>query len=281
MSLKLTTSRILLLLCLGFSFLALQFSAEIVPAQTAPTVTAPIVAITVEKEVERPQNLFTQGLIFYNQHLYESTGRYNQSALYAYPASELLQKGGLGTVAKLNLPDSVFAEGLAQALGELYLLTWQEGLIYVIDPGDLTIKRSFHQPIIGWGLAFDGQNLWRSDGTDRLQKHKVGDFSPIGEPLEVRDGQNPVKDLNELEWDPGSGLLLANIWHSDLVAAIDLKSGQVKYYLDLSLISQKERSQNGHNSEAVANGLAFDSQGQLWVTGKLWPRIYRISYTAP
>ena len=85
---------------------------------------APIVAVTVEKEVERPQNHFTQGLIFYNQLLYESTGLYEKSALHAYPASELDQKGGLGTEAQLNLPPEVFAEGLAEAQGDLYLLTW-------------------------------------------------------------------------------------------------------------------------------------------------------------
>jgi glutamine cyclotransferase len=226
--------------------------------------------------------MFTQGLIFYNRHLYESTGLYDKSALHTYPAAELDQKGGLGTEAQLNLPPEVFAEGLAEANGDLYLLTWNEGLVYVVDPSTLEIKNTIHQSMEGWGLAYDGRTFWRSDGSDRLQKHQVGDFAPMGDPLLVKDGQNPVRQLNELEWEARSGLILANIWHTALVAAIDPASGQVRYYLDLSELAQKELDKHdGSKSEAVANGLAIDGQGRLWATGKLWPTIYRISYNAP
>jgi glutamine cyclotransferase len=242
---------------------------------------AKVIPVTVEKEVERPQGLFTQGLIFYNGHLYESTGLYEKSALHSYPASELEHQGGLGTEAQLNLAPEVFAEGLAQAGDLLYLLTWQEGLVYKVDPKILEIIETIRQPIEGWGLAFDGQFLWRSDGSSRLQKHQTGDFMPVGPPLEVKDGPDQVSQLNELEWDPRSGLMLANIWHTDLVAAIDLNTGQVEYYLDLGQIASKERSQGGNSSEAVANGLAIDDQGRLWVTGKFWPQIYQIDYSAP
>jgi glutamine cyclotransferase len=250
------------------------------PAQS-PTV-APIVTVNIEKEVERPHDLFTQGLIFYEGHLYESTGLYNKSALHVYPAAELEEKGGLGTEARLNLPPEVFAEGLAEAQGDLYLLTWQEGLVYKVDPGSLTVKDTIHQTIEGWGLAYDGQYLWRSDGSARLQRHNPGDFAPVGEPLLIKDGENPVTNLNELEWDASSGLILANIWHKDLVAVIDPTFGLVKYYLDLSPLADKERARpENSDSEAVANGLAIDSQGRLWATGKLWTSIYFISYTAP
>ncbi|MDR0622042.1 MAG: glutaminyl-peptide cyclotransferase [Deltaproteobacteria bacterium] len=246
------------------------------------TPSAPIVPVKLEREVERPQNHFTQGLIFYNQLLYESTGLYEKSALHAYPATELDQKGGLGTEAQLNLPPEVFAEGVAEAKGDLYLLTWQEGLIYVVDPSTLEIKDTIRQPIEGWGLAHDGRYLWRSDGSDRLQKHQTGDFAPVGDPLSVRDGQNPVRRLNELEWDARSGLILANIWHSDLVAAIDPASGQVRYYLDLTPLADKERARSATpDDQAVTNGLAIDAQGRLWVTGKLWPSVYLVTYSAP
>ncbi|MDR2386826.1 MAG: glutaminyl-peptide cyclotransferase, partial [Deltaproteobacteria bacterium] len=227
---------------LGLAFLLLALSlglSGLAQAQDSPQgqdfglgfrPVAPVVKVTIEKAVERPQEMFTQGLIFYNQHLYESTGLYNKSALHSYPAAELEQKGGLGTQAQLNLPPEVFAEGLAQANGILYLLTWNEGLVYLVDPSSLEIKKTIHQAMEGWGLAYDGQTFWRSDGSDRLQKHQVENFAPTGEPLQVRDGQNPVRHLNELEWEAKSGLILANIWHSALVAAIDPASGLVKYY---------------------------------------------------
>jgi glutamine cyclotransferase len=243
---------------------------------------APIIQITVDKEVERPQDMFTQGLVFLDRRLYESTGRYEKSALHVYPDGELDQKGGLGTEAQLNLPKEVFAEGLAAAGGELYLLTWQEGLIYAVDPSIMEIKRTIRQPGEGWGLAYDGRHLWRSDGSDRLQRHQTGDFAPVGQPLLVKDGQNPVRQLNELEWDPASGLMLANIWRTNLAAAIDLSSGQVKYYLDLSPLADKQKGLPGAGDpEAVANGLAIDDRGRLWATGKLWPMIYRISHAQP
>ncbi|MDR2367714.1 MAG: glutaminyl-peptide cyclotransferase [Deltaproteobacteria bacterium] len=252
------------------------------PRGLAFTPSAPIVPVTMEKEVERPQGMFTQGLVFFGPRLYESTGLYQKSALHTYPATELGLKGGLGTEAQLNLPPEVFAEGLAEAGGDLYLLTWQEGLVFIVDPSTLTVKETIRQPMEGWGLAHDGRFLWRSDGSDRLQKHQPGDFAPTGDPLSVRDGQNPVRQLNELEWDARSGLMLANLWHSDLVAAIDLASGQVRYYLDLGPIAAKERARaQGSPAEAVANGLAIDGQGRLWVTGKLWPSVYQISYPAP
>jgi glutamine cyclotransferase len=180
------------------------------------------------------------------------------------------------------LPPEVFAEGLAEANGELYLLTWNEGIVYVIEPSNLEVKNTIHQAMEGWGLAYDGRTFWRSDGSDRLQKHQAGDFAPTGDPLLVKDGQNPVRRLNELEWDQRSGLILANIWHTDLIAAIDPATGSVRYYLDLTPLAEKERQKSGgQNAEAVANGLAIDGQGRLWVTGKLWPSLYHISYRAP
>ncbi|MDR1308338.1 MAG: glutaminyl-peptide cyclotransferase, partial [Deltaproteobacteria bacterium] len=254
-----------------------------VPHLVSAQTTAPVIPVTVEETVGRPQGLFTEGLVFFGQRLFESTGLYGQSALHAFPASELGLPGGLGTEARLSLPPEVFGEGLTQAGGELFLLTWREGRVFVADPGTLEIKRSYWQPIEGWGLAFDGRDLWRSDGTSLLQRHSVPDFSPVGQAVEVHDGPRPVDRLNELEWDPAQGLMLANIWHSDLVAAIDLGSGLVRYFLDLGPISAAERASIGGQDagEAVANGLAIDARGRLWATGKFWPRIYRLSFRAP
>ncbi|MDR1298517.1 MAG: glutaminyl-peptide cyclotransferase [Deltaproteobacteria bacterium] len=241
---------------------------------------APVVPVTVEHVAGRPQNHFTQGLLFYGNRLYESTGLYGQSALHVFPASELEQPGGLGTEVVLGLPEEVFAEGIAEADGVVYILTWREGVILAVDPrAGLRVARTVFQPGEGWGLAYDGSFFWRSDGSDRLQKIDPGTLAPTGPPLLVRDGDKPVRQLNELEWDPRSRLLLANIWHSDLVAAISLDDGRVRFYLDLGSFAKEERDALG--AEATANGLALDDRGRLWATGKLWPRVYRVSYEAP
>jgi glutamine cyclotransferase len=265
---------LIFLACGGRSVLSASDAQNI--GQNRSQTTAPIIPVTVQQVVERPADLFTQGLVFYRQHLYESTGLYKKSAVHVYPVSELHIPEGLGTQAILQLPDEIFAEGLALANGELYLLSWQEGIVFVIDPADLTVKQNIFQPGEGWGLAYDGRYLWRSDGSDRLQRYLPGKFEPNGAPLLVKDGTTPLRQLNELEYDSKNNLMLANIWHSDLVAAISLEDGQVKYYLDLGEIAQREMAELGR--EAVANGLAIDGEGNLWATGKLWPRIYRLSY---
>jgi glutaminyl-peptide cyclotransferase len=99
--------------------------------------------------------------------------------------------------------------------------------------------------------------------------------------LEVRDSSGPVGRLNELELDPVEGLILANIFGSDLIAAIDPAAGLVAYYLDLSAVAAAERARSPRPVEAVLNGLAFDEDGRLWVTGKLWSALYQLSYDRP
>ncbi|MDR0356403.1 MAG: glutaminyl-peptide cyclotransferase [Deltaproteobacteria bacterium] len=271
-------SRFFFNLFVGLFFLALFWASPLTESLSAADRigSAPILPVTVEQVVERPPDLFTQGLLFHDGQLFESSGLYKKSALRVYPASQLSSPGVLSAAKTLPLPPQIFAEGLAVAAGELYLLTWREGLVFVVDPVDLEVKRTIFQPGEGWGLTFDGQNLWRSDGSHRLQRHDPGDFRPNGPPLEVRDGAKQLRQLNELEWDRTNNLLLANIWGSDLVAAISPEDGSTLYYLDLSDIAEKEKA--ALSVEAVANGLAFDAEGRLWITGKLWPRLYRISY---
>jgi len=234
---------------------------------------APIYPLEATIAATRYGDFFTQGLFFYQGFLFESTGLYGQSAMFKWS----LDKETLSLSAKFQLPKALFGEGSALVDGDIYLLTWREGVLLRLSAATLALKDTIFYQGEGWGLTYDGQRLWRSDGSHKLYPHKP-DFSPDGEPLLVFDDQKPVKFLNELEWDPVSKLIFANIWHKNLVAAINPVSGQVEYYLDFSSLKKKEKP---FDPEAVLNGLAFDENNNLYLTGKFWSHLYKADWKRP
>ncbi|MDR2455040.1 MAG: glutaminyl-peptide cyclotransferase [Deltaproteobacteria bacterium] len=259
---------------LGIFFTALGLAS-------APSLAAgqtPVIKARSDLAIERPAGLFTQGLLFHEGSLFESAGLYGQSAVYRWPRPD---KAGLlkAPLAAAKLPSELFAEGLAALSGKLYLLTWREGVVIALDPSTLGVLETFFAPGEGWGLAAIGGDLWSSDGSSLLTLRDLGTLArKEGRQIAVHDDQGPVENLNELEFDPKSGLILANIWQSDLVAAIDPENGQVRYYLDLSELARKERADSSRPDDAVANGLAIDEDGRLWITGKYWTRLYRLAF---
>lgn len=221
---------------------------------------------------------YTQGLFLHGGNLYESSGLYGRSAVTRWSFGGDRSPEPL---ARTALSDQYFAEGACEALGDIYVLTWREQTGFILADGDLSLKGWFRYEGEGWGLSFDGRRLWRSDGGSRLYPHRPGDFAPDGEPLTVRDGDEEVFYLNELEWDQNTGLMLANIYGSDRVAAVDLTDGRVRFWLDAApLVDQAVKdglANAGNPLDTVLNGLAVDGP-TLWLTGKLWPKMYRISW---
>jgi glutaminyl-peptide cyclotransferase len=209
---------------------------------------------------------FTQGLVFHEGRLLESTGLYGQSTLRQVD----LETGQV----LLSVPVSAeyFAEGLTLFGGQLLQLTWQaeRGFVYRLD--DLTRTGEFAYRGEGWGLTHDGARLIMSDGTSRLRFLDPATFAVVGT-LDVSDALGPVQRLNELEWVRGQ--IWANIWQTDRIARIDPVSGQVLGYLDLTgLLSTAD--QQGREVD-VLNGIAFDPLAdRIFVTGKLWPRLFEI-----
>lgn len=232
---------------------------------TAAMGTAPMtVAEAVNSYTHDPQ-AFTQGLVFHDGVLYESTGGRGTSSLRRVA----LESGAI--LEQVTIPHPYFAEGLALLEERLYQLTWQENTAFVYDRGSLKPIATLSYAGEGWGLATDGQSLVLSDGTNVLRFLEPSTFQVV-RTLPVVDGSEYVHYLNELEWVRGE--IWANVWHRDQIARIDPRSGRVIAWLDLAHLAPPIRTEN---PEAVPNGIAFDQRtGRVFVTGKLWPVLYEI-----
>jgi glutamine cyclotransferase len=252
---------------------AAAISGPAAPVQVAPAQVTPVLEARILNIRPHDKGRYTQGLFIRDGVWFESSGGFGVSAFTREPA-------GSSGPGRRALPPDCFAEGADWAEGEIYLLTWLNGRGFVLDPEELTVKREFTYPGEGWGLAWDGRRLWRSDGSPRLYPHRPGDFAPDGQPVLVRDGQTGVKHLNELEWDPATGLMLANVYGLDRVAAIDLADGAVRFWLDaapLRSLAVQHGLPSPPSLDTVLNGLARDGQ-TLWLTGKFWPLSFQIAW---
>lgn len=208
---------------------------------------------------------FTQGLLFADGKLYESTGGYGTSAL------RILDLASGRVLRERRLPDDRFGEGLALSGGRLHQLTWKAGVGFVHDAATLAPVGEFRYQGEGWGLAANGESLVMSDGSAELRFLDPTSLTEIRH-LEVRDGTKPIPGLNELEFVEAD--LYANVWPSDRIAIINPANGQVRGWLDLTgllpLVFRTPRTD-------VLNGIAYDATGKrLFVTGKHWPRLFQI-----
>jgi glutaminyl-peptide cyclotransferase len=210
-------------------------------------------------------NSFTQGLIFYNGVLIESAGQYGVSTLRRVE----LETGRV--LKKVAVPPQYFAEGVTLLGGKLYQLTWEHGRGFIYDAETFEKTGEFRYDGQGWGLTTDGQSLILSDGTSRLRFIAPEDFR-VTRAINVAEAGRPIRELNELEYVKGE--VWANVWHDDRIARIDPATGRVVGWIDLSgLLPQREKS----GDEAVLNGIAYDERGdRLFVTGKLWPKLFEI-----
>jgi glutamine cyclotransferase len=224
----------------------------------------PVLHATVVKSYPHDPKAFTQGLEFFGGYLYESTGRRRQSTLRRV----VLETGKV--VQSVRLPDESFGEGLTIFHGKIYQLTWLDKFGFIYDLRTFRKLGKFSYSTEGWGLTHDDSSLILSDGTNRLQFIDPTSFQ-VTKTLEVFAGSEAVTNLNELEFIRGE--IWANVWHSDRIARIDPKSGQVTAWIDLSSIARPETREQ----EDVLNGIAWDSGRQrLFVTGKNWSKVFEI-----
>jgi glutaminyl-peptide cyclotransferase len=208
---------------------------------------------------------FTEGLIYRDGFLYESTGLNGRSTL------RRVQVETGEVVQSRSLDVQYFAEGLTDWDGRLLQLTWESNTGFIYDCGTFELLGTFQYTGEGWGLTHDSEKLIMSDGTAVLRFLDPSDFHETGS-LTVLDGGRPVARLNELEF--ARNVILANVWYSDRIARIDPQSGVVVDWIDLHGL----RAYFGPlDPSAVLNGIAYDGAGdRFFVTGKLWPKLFEI-----
>jgi glutamine cyclotransferase len=224
----------------------------------------PVLGATVVKTFPHDPHAFTQGLEFFGGYFYESTGRQRQSTL----RQVAIETGKV--VRSVKLLDESFGEGLTIFHGKIYQLTWLDKTGFIYDLRTFRKLGTFPFNTEGWGLTHDEASLILSDGTNRLQYIDPNSFQ-VTKTLEVFAGPEAVTNLNELEFIRGE--IWANIWHSDRIARIDPKSGQVTAWIDLTAIAEPETREQ----EDVLNGIAWDPGRQrLFVTGKDWSKVFEI-----
>jgi glutamine cyclotransferase len=197
--------------------------------------------------------------------LYQSSGLRGRSQVLVGTVD------GSGVSARYHFEPRYFAEGLTIVGEHAMVLTWKAGELFVLDKSNLRLQYKLSYPGEGWGLAYDGQHLWLSDGSEHIARYTPDSMTALGS-IEVHDERGPVRRINELEY--ARGLLYANIWLSPRLIAIDPNSGRVVAEWDLRGLLPKSRN-FGH--EAVANGIAYDpDSGHFWLTGKGWPLLYEV-----
>ena len=208
---------------------------------------------------------FTQGLVFENGLLYESTGRYGQSSIRKVDLTT-------GSALKIHkLSDKLYGEGMTIYGKTIIQLTWRENIGFVFDLNNFGLLKTFTYPTEGWGITHDGQSLIMSDGTSRLHFLDPETFKE-NSVIVVCDDIGPVPGINELEYVKGK--IYANIFPTNQVAIIDPRTGQVTAWINLTgLLAQQDIAQGAD----VLNGIAYDKENdRLFVTGKLWPKLFEI-----
>lgn len=208
---------------------------------------------------------FTQGLTFYNGHIYEGTGLYGHSTLRKVELKT-------GKVLKnYQISSEYFGEGITIWKNRLIQLTWQSHTGFIYDTQSFRLLGTFSYPTEGWGITCDGKNLIMSDGTSILRFLDPRKFT-IVKKIEVRDRGKNVPHINELEYVKGE--IYANIWDTGYIARISPQTGKVLGWIDLSGLYQLVRK--GGKAD-VLNGIAYDVKNdRLFVTGKFWPNIFEI-----
>jgi len=230
----------------------------------------PVYSYSIVNTYPHDPDAFTQGLVFDDGVLYEGTGLYGQSSLRRVE----LETGD--TLQIRELSDQFFGEGITVCGERIIQLTWQSHIGFVYDKDSFELLPGFNYSTEGWGITHDGTRLIMSDGTSTLHFLDPQTFEEIGR-VEVFDDDGPVTRLNELEYVQGE--VYANVWQTDRIAMIAPETGRVVGWIELEgLLSEEDRSQ----PVDVLNGIAYDAQtDRLFVTGKLWPKLFEIELISP
>ena len=247
----------------GILLFAFVVPAACLSGQASATV--PTWSVRVVRSYPHDTGAFTEGLVYNNGFLYESTGLEGHSSIRKVE----LKTGRV--LREHELPGIYFGEGIVPWKDRLIQVTWRTGIGFVYDLSSFRLRSSFHYPGEGWALTSDATRLIMSDGTSNIRFLDPDTLRETGHVTVTANGK-PVLNINELEWVKGR--LYANIWMTNTIAVIDPKSGHVIAWVDVAPLAAMVGERG---DDAVPNGIAYDPAGdRLFVTGKLWPTLFEI-----
>ncbi|OWP83363.1 glutamine cyclotransferase [Flavobacterium davisii] len=218
---------------------------------------------------------YTQGLEFYKGFLYEGTGN-GSGVSTGQKGISSLRKTDYKTgkvIQKIELPESIFGEGITFLNNKIYQLTWLNNEGYVYDANTFKKEKTFQyfKKMEGWGLTTDGKNFYMTDSSERISIINPNTFKEVDH-INVYTNSTKVPAINELEWI--NGKIYANVYQKDAIVIINPVSGAVESVIDLSELKTKVMQ---HPDLDVLNGIAYNSSNKtLFVTGKNWDKIFEI-----
>ena len=219
--------------------------------------------VKVLQEYPHQRDAYTQGLFFHEGKLYETTGQYGSSTLRTVD----LASGK--PLTNQRFANKYFAEG-SVILGEtLYILTWTNKVAFKYNASTLKYESTVSYNREGWGLTTDGKQLIASDGSANL--YFLDQDLKVLRKQQVTLNGRPLRNLNELEWIDGK--VWANVYLTDMIVVINPSSGKVEATIDCTGLLPAAL----HTADTdVLNGIAVDADGNIFITGKNWPKLYRI-----
>lgn len=219
--------------------------------------------IEVVKAYPHDTGSYTQGLFWHDGSLYESTGLNGKSTFRKVD----LQSGQ--ALTKLPFNRKYFVEGSVILGDKLYILTWTNKVIFIYDANTLEYRSTYSYPREGWGLTTDGKSLISSDGSSRI--YFLTPELKFERSINVTLNGRAVRYLNELEWNDGR--IWANVYTTDTIVIINPDTGIVEATVDCEgLLPERLRT----SDTDVLNGIAVDSEGRIFLTGKNWPELYEV-----
>ena len=251
------------LAAVGWAFRSPESGAP-AAAQSAPVLRS--LAVQVHRALPHDTSAYTQGLLWWDGKLYESTGQYGTSDLRRLdPATGAVEQ-------RVDIEAAYFGEGLARVGDELIMLTWKAQRAFVFGLERFDRRQTFRYRGDGWGLCNDGRRLIMSNGSNRLTFRDLRTFEPVGEVAVTLRGL-PLMQLNELECVGDA--VYANVYQTDYLVRIDPSSGRVTHQIDASGLLTPAEARRAD----VLNGIAFDPGTEhFYITGKLWPTMYEVTF---
>lgn len=218
---------------------------------------------------------YTQGLEFYRDTLYEGTGNGagNGTGLRGISSLRKTDYKTGNVFKKVELEEKYFGEGITVLNNKVYQLTWlnNEGYVYNADTFKKEKTFQYFKKIEGWGLTNDGQNLYQSDGSEKIYKLNPSELNEV-DYINVYSLKDKVKEINELEWIDGK--IYGNIYGKDAIAVINPKNGSVEAIIDLSKL---EKLITKLPDTDVLNGIAYNPKTKtIFITGKNWDKMFEI-----